>query len=113
MFYFDILFLFFIVFFLEILPRAGMMFIVYGLIHTLSLYGILPKGFLPYNEAIFCLLGATLFTIYLAYHTRLVISGKHTKYQFNEKDYVYGAMALYNDIIDIFIYLLRLLDDQQ
>ena len=53
--------------------------------------GILPAGFLPYNDALYGLVGATLFSFYLAYHTRLIVAGKHTKYQMNEKDYVFGA----------------------
>ena len=88
-----------------------MIFLVYGLIHLLSIFGILPANFLPYNETIYSLFGTGLFTMYLAYHTRLIVSGKHTKYQLSEKDYVFGAMLLYNDIINIFLYLLRLLDN--
>jgi len=92
------------------LSSIGMIFVFYGFIHLLSSFGILPPGFLPYNDIIYSLLGTSLFTMYLAYHTRLIISGKHTKYQLNEKDYVFGAVLLYNDIINIFLYLLRLLD---
>mmetsp|Transcript_3088 Transcript_3088/g.4669 ORF Transcript_3088/g.4669 Transcript_3088/m.4669 type:complete len:363 (+) Transcript_3088:86-1174(+) len=95
------------------LSSVGMLFICYGVIHLLSEGGILPRNFLPYNEAIFSLFGTGLFTMYLAYHTRLIVSGKHTKYQLNEKDYVFGAVLLYNDIINIFLYLLRLLDDDR
>ena len=53
--------------------------------------GVLPAGFLPYNDALYGLVGATLFSFYLAYHTKLIVAGKHTKYQMNEKDYVFGA----------------------
>ena len=31
----------------------------------------------------------------------------------NEKDYVFGAMSLYNDIINMFIYILRLIGEDQ
>lgn len=85
---------------------------VYLCMHVMSLVGILPYGFLPYNESIFCILGASLFSMYLAYHTRLIVSGKYTKYQLNRKDYVFGAMLLYNDIVNIFLYILRLLGDR-
>jgi len=82
----------------------SMLFLAYSLI------SILAPNFLPFNEAVFSLLGAALFTVYLAYHTRLIISGKHSKYQLNEEDYVFGAMLLYDDITGMFLYLLRLLD---
>ena len=90
-----------------------MIFLVYGLVHLLELLGVIPSGFLPYSETTYSLLGACLFSFYLAYHTRLIVSGKHTKYQMSSKDYVYGAMALYSDIINIFIYLLRLLGEDR
>ena len=91
--------------------RIGMIFVFYGLIQFLSSIGWLPPGFLPYNDVIYSMLGTSLFTMYLAYHTRLIVSGKHTKYQLNEKDYVFGAVLLYNDIINIFLYLLRVLEN--
>jgi len=94
------------------LSSVGTIFFVYALIHFLSLVGILPRNFLPYSETIFCFLGASLFSFYLAYHTRLIVSGKHTKYQLNHKDYVFGAMLLYNDIVNIFLYILRILGDR-
>ena len=34
--------------------------------------------------------------------------GKHSKYQMSEKDYIFGAMTLYNDAINLFIYLLKM-----
>mmetsp|Transcript_3161 Transcript_3161/g.5878 ORF Transcript_3161/g.5878 Transcript_3161/m.5878 type:complete len:392 (+) Transcript_3161:68-1243(+) len=95
------------------LSSMGMIFVCYGILHLLSISGILPPEFLPYNETVYCFLGTSLFTLYLAYHTRLVVSGKHSKYQLNEKDYVFGAVLLYNDIINIFLYMLRLLADDR
>jgi len=84
-----------------------MIFLVYGIFGILQTFGIIPANFLPYNDAVYSLIGACLFSFYLAYHTRLIVAGKHAKYQMNEKDYVFGAMALYNDIINMFIYILR------
>lgn len=93
------------------LSGLGMLFIFYGLIHVLELFGILPRGFLPYTEAMYCFLGAGLFSLYLAHHTRLIVSGKSAKYQMSEKDYILGAMSLYSDIVNIFLYILRILGD--
>ena len=71
--------------------RCGLIFVVYGLIQLLSMVGILPTGLLPYHETLYGLFGACLFSFYLAYHTKLIVAGKHSKYQMNEKDYVFGA----------------------
>ena len=93
------------------LSSCLMIFLVYSLIHLLELYGVLPSGFLPYREGVMSLIGACLFSAFLAYDTKLIVGGKHTKYQMNEKDYVFGAMSLYTDIINIFIYLLRFIGE--
>lgn len=91
--------------------RFGLIFLVYGVIQLLQMTGVLPAGFIPYNEMLYSLAGATLFSFYLAYHTRLIVAGKHAKYQLSEKDHVFGAMTLYNDIINLFIYILRLIGE--
>ena len=92
------------------LSSAGVIFLVYGIQNLLCSMGIIPQ-FLPFNESMYCLVGSALFSMYLAYHTRLIVGGKHSKYQLNEKDYVFGALLLYQDITTIFLYILRLLGD--
>jgi FtsH-binding integral membrane protein len=87
--------------------------VLYGLIQVLSVVGVLPASFLPYNDMLYGLVGACLFSFYLAHHTKLLVGGKHAKYQMNEKDYVFAAMTLYNDIINIFIYMLRLMGEDR
>lgn len=93
------------------LSGLGMAFILYAMIHVLELFGILPRGFLPYSEAMYSILGAGMFSLYLAHHTRLIVSGKSAKFQLNEKDYILGAMSVYSDVINIFLYILRLLGE--
>jgi len=73
------------------LSSFGMMFLVYGIVALLMQLGVLPAGLLPYSDMLYGLMGATLFSFYLAYHTKLIVAGKHSKYQMNEKDYVFGA----------------------
>mmetsp|Transcript_8671 Transcript_8671/g.11483 ORF Transcript_8671/g.11483 Transcript_8671/m.11483 type:complete len:331 (+) Transcript_8671:181-1173(+) len=95
------------------LASAGVMFLMYGMLQFLEIVGIIPKGFLPLTDAMYSACGATLFSLYLAHHTRMIVSGKHTKYQMNEDDYVYGAVTLFNDVINIFIYLLKILGEEK
>ena len=93
------------------LSGISIVFLLLGVMRVLELSGVLPYGFLPYSEAAYCIFGAGLFSLYLAHHTRLIVSGKSAKYQMNEKDYILGAMSLYSDIINIFLYILRLLGE--
>lgn len=53
-------------------------------------------------------LGALLFSFYLVYDTQVIVGGKHRKYQFSIDDYVFGAIALYIDIINLFLYILTI-----
>jgi FtsH-binding integral membrane protein len=86
---------------------------VYGFIGLFQEVGWLPKGLLPYTDMLYSLIGSVLFSFYLAYHTKLIVGGKHSKYQMDSQDYVFGAMALYNDIINMFIYILRILGEDK
>ena len=53
--------------------------------------------------------GAILFSCYIVYDTQLIVGGKHKKYQFSVDDYVFAAITLYLDIINLFLYLLELI----
>jgi FtsH-binding integral membrane protein len=93
------------------LSGIGLTFLLYGLLHILGLFGIIPTGLLPYSETFYSIVGAGLFSLYLAHHTRLIVSGTSAKYQMNEKDYILGAISVYSDIINIFLYILRVLGE--
>tara|TARA_Y100000589_G_scaffold329762_2_gene377346 strand:- start:1725 stop:2300 length:576 start_codon:yes stop_codon:yes gene_type:complete len=56
--------------------------------------------------------GAILFSFYIIYDTQLIIGGKHKKYQYDIDDYVFATITLYLDIINLFLYILKLLDDK-
>ena len=84
---------------------CAVIFLVYGLVGLLTKIGWLPAGLIPFSDMLYGMFGAVLFSFFLAYHTKLIVGGKHAKYQLNEKDYVFGACALYNgEIIAICMY---------
>lgn len=56
--------------------------------------------------------GVLLFSCYLVYDTQLIVGGKHAKFQFSVDDYVFAALNLYLDIINLFIYILQLLNQR-
>ncbi len=77
---------------------------------VLVVFGFIVS-FFPYNKTatkIYCGIGTLLFSFYLVYDTQLVVGGKNRKVQLNVDDYVMGALMLYVDIIQIFLYLLSL-----
>jgi hypothetical protein len=56
--------------------------------------------------------GALLFSCYIVYDTQLIIGQKH-QMQFEIDDYAMAAIALYLDIIQLFLFLLRLFGERR
>lgn len=83
-----------------------------------ALWGLILYGFIA---AVFCRnfdtaytiyagIGVVIFSLYLVYDTQLIIGGSHKKYQFSLDDYVFAALNLYLDIINLFLFILELLN---
>ncbi|XP_065838748.1 protein lifeguard 1-like [Oscarella lobularis] len=56
---------------------------------------------------VYASLGALVFSLYLVFDTQLMLGGKH-KYSLNPEEYVFAALNLYLDIINLFILILLL-----
>ncbi|KNC83178.1 hypothetical protein SARC_04564 [Sphaeroforma arctica JP610] len=52
--------------------------------------------------------GALLFSFYIIYDTQMIVGGEH-KLQISSEEYVFAALTLYLDVINLFIFILRLL----
>jgi len=51
---------------------------------------------------------AVVFSMYLVHDTQTIVGGKHVTYQISVDDYVFAALVLYLDIINLFLYILHL-----
>lgn len=73
-------------------------------------------GFFFWNsimETIYCSCGVLVFSMYIVYDTQLIVGGKHHAHQFSIDDYVFAAINLYLDIINLFIMMLRLFGNRE
>lgn len=52
--------------------------------------------------------GVLLFSFYLIYDTQMMMGGTH-KHSISPEEYVFAAITLYLDIINIFIYILSII----
>lgn len=52
--------------------------------------------------------GAVIFSLYIIYDTQIMMGGEH-KYSISPEEYVFAALNLYLDIVQLFIYMLRIL----
>ena len=63
------------------------------------------------GHMIYAGIGAILFSVYLIFDTQMIIGGKRD-YEFSIDDYVPAAIALYIDIVQLFIYFLQLFGER-
>jgi len=52
--------------------------------------------------------GAIIFSLYLIYDTQMMVGGDH-KYSISPEEYVFAALTIYVDIINIFMYILTII----
>jgi len=67
-------------------------------------------AFIPYSrqmEIVYGGIGAAIFSIYLIIDTQMMMGGSH-KFSISPEEYVFAAIAIYLDIINLFLYLLRI-----
>ena len=73
----------------------------------LFFFGLFGLFFGEWVNTLYCLFGVVLFGIYLIYDTQLVL-GKFGR-EYGIDDYIFAALNIYIDIINLFIFILRLL----
>lgn len=84
---------------------------LYAVLMSFVIMGILMAIFRgSHNNVMNCLyagIGAAIFSLYLVYDTQIIVGGKH-KYKISTEEYVFAALNLYLDIINLFLYILRI-----
>ena len=78
---------------------------------ALMIFGIMNAIFCSYScqvlNTVYSLIGALIFSMYIVYDTQMICGGTH-KYQFDPDDYIFAALSIYLDIINLFLYILSL-----
>merc|ERR1712037_173962 len=67
----------------------------------------------PMLELAYAAFGALLFSAYLVYDTQLIVGGKHAEKRFSIDDWALAAMSLYLDLVELFIFILRLVGKER
>uniref|UniRef100_A0A3B1KIB0 Protein lifeguard 3-like n=1 Tax=Astyanax mexicanus TaxID=7994 RepID=A0A3B1KIB0_ASTMX len=80
----------------------GVVVLVTGIITTI----VLSFQYVPWLHMLYAAIGAIAYTLFLAYHTQVLIGNRsHT---LSPEEYIYAALSLYVDIVQIFIFLLQI-----
>lgn len=85
---------------------GGVLFVAVIILMVFGIVAIFVKG--KIITLIYASLGALIFSVYLIYDTQLMIGGKH-KYSISPEEYIFAALNLYLDIINIFMYILTII----
>lgn len=81
---------------------------------ALFFFGLIISFFnVPFLQTVYASCGALLFSFYIVYDTQMIVGGRHKKHEFSIDDYVFAAIILYLDIINLFIYLLELFGERR
>ncbi|KAJ8012857.1 hypothetical protein DPEC_G00047230 [Dallia pectoralis] len=67
---------------------------------------VLSFQYVPWLHMLYAAIGAVVFTLFLAYNTQLLIGNRELS--LSPEEYVFGALSLYLDIVQIFIFILQL-----
>ncbi|XP_041057572.1 protein lifeguard 3-like [Carcharodon carcharias] len=80
----------------------GIGLFVAGIVVTI----VLSFKYIPWLHMLYSAIAAIVFTLFLAFDTQLILGNR--RHSISPEEYVYGALRLYTDIVQIFIYLLQL-----
>lgn len=78
---------------------AGLIFLSFGII-TIFLHSVVL-------QVLYSAIGTLLFSFYLIIDTQMIIGGQH-KNNISPEEYIFAAITLYTDILNIFLFILDL-----
>ncbi|KAI4885376.1 hypothetical protein NFI96_003710 [Prochilodus magdalenae] len=81
----------------------GIVMFVIGIITAI----VLSFKYIPWLHMLYAAIGAIVFTLFLAYHTQLLIGNR--KHSISPEEYVFAALSIYVDVVQIFMFLLQII----
>ncbi|KAL2081492.1 hypothetical protein ACEWY4_023345 [Coilia grayii] len=85
----------------------GIVMMVTGIIAAI----VLAFQYIPWLHMLYAAIGAVVFTLFLAYDTQLLVGNR--THAISPEEYVYGALTLYVDIVQIFLFMLQLIGSSE
>jgi FtsH-binding integral membrane protein len=82
----------------------------------LMLYGLMLSFFPTLRQSVqtaYSLIGVVIFSFYVVFDVQLIMGGKHAKYRFGVDEFVFAALSVYLDIVNLFLYFLELFGRQR
>jgi hypothetical protein len=86
--------------------QSGMLVSTMAAMLVFSIGGIFYRG--EFFHFLIACGGAVVFSMYIVYDTQLMMGGDH-KFSISPEEYIFAALNIYMDIINLFLYLLKIL----
>lgn len=89
--------------------------ILFGLLFALIGAGLIslfiPKQYMSVTNIVISGIGAAVFCCYIVFDVQMMVGGH--RYSISPDEYIFAALSIYLDVINLFLYLLRLLQELQ
>ncbi|KAK0146414.1 Protein lifeguard 2 [Merluccius polli] len=85
-----------------LLCTLGVLLTIIGIITSV----VLSFQYIPWLHMVYAAIGAVIYTLFLAYNTQLLIGNRAMA--ISPEEYVYGALSLYVDIVQVFLFVLEI-----
>ncbi|KAL4655553.1 protein lifeguard 2-like [Arapaima gigas] len=72
---------------------------------------VIPFGYVPWLHAVYAIMGAVVFTMFLAFDTQLLIGNK--RHAISPEEYIFATLSIYLDIVYIFTFILQLFGSER
>merc|ERR1712046_408159 len=87
--------------------------VAFAFLFAFATAGLFVVFFGPAMHIFYCCMGVVVFSFYIIYDTQMIIGGKHRQFAFSKERYILAAVTLYLDIINLFLYILQLLNQDK
>lgn len=85
--------------------KGGLLFVLVLCFMMFGIFAAIFRSDVLY--IMYACLGALLFSAYIVFDTQLIIGGKH-KVSISPEEYVFAALNLYLDVVNLFLYILAI-----
>ncbi|KAF7659791.1 hypothetical protein LDENG_00292820 [Lucifuga dentata] len=83
----------------------AVLLIIIGIVTSI----VLSFHYVPWLQMLYAALGAIIYTLFLTYNTQLLIGDREEA--ISPEEYIYGALSLYVDMVQIFLFILQATGD--
>uniref|UniRef100_A0A3B5M6M0 Transmembrane BAX inhibitor motif containing 1b n=1 Tax=Xiphophorus couchianus TaxID=32473 RepID=A0A3B5M6M0_9TELE len=80
---------------------AAVLLMIIGIVTSI----VLSFQYVPWLHMLYAAIGAIVYTLFLVYNTQLLIGNRELA--ISPEEYIYGALSLYIDIVQIFLFILQ------